>query len=244
MAFVSGQRARALLGDYNFSVVTAQVSAPWQSDMLDVTTIADSAKAFIPGLDMSTATMSGWLDSAGAGSDGHFDQLADYKAAAAAEPFTFGYQGLALGDPVIMLGVNAASVEFGSQVADRVTYSLNMQTDGITDFGYSLKDLAAVTVDTNGSSLDNSASSVLGGAAHLHVTAYSGLTNAVVKVQHSTDNFGASIVDLVTFSTVTGITSQRSTVTGTVNRYLRYTVDVTGTGSITFAVAFARGLRT
>lgn len=242
MAFVSAQKSVVLLGDFNFTVVTANVNAAWTADMLDYSTLADTAKQLIPGQDTSTATLSGWLDSDGS-SNAHFDQMVDYKAAGAAEPFTYGHQGLAVGDPVTMLGVLSSGFTTGSEVAGRVTFDLPMQADGITDLGVSLKPLAAITGDTDGTAVDNSASSVGGGVGHLHVTAYSGFTNAVIKVQHSTDNFGASIVDLVTFTTVTGLTSQRSSVTGTVNRYLRYTVDVTGSGSITFAVSFARGGR-
>lgn len=242
MSFVSAQKSVVLLGDFNFTVVTANVNAAWTADMLDYSTLADTAKQLVPGQDTSTAALSGWLDSDGA-ANAHFDQMADYKAAGAAEPFTYGHQGIAVGDPVTMLGVLSSGFTTGSEVAGRITFDLPMQTDGITDLGVSLKPLAAVTADTDGTAVDNAASSVGGGAAHLHVTAYSGFTSAVVKVQHSTDNFSGSIVDLVTFTTVTGLTSQRSTVTGTVNRYLRYTVDVTGTGSITFAVSFARGGR-
>uniref|UniRef100_UPI003BB56F59 hypothetical protein n=1 Tax=Thermoanaerobacterium sp. DL9XJH110 TaxID=3386643 RepID=UPI003BB56F59 len=86
---------------------------------------------------------------------------------------------------------------------------------------------AAASADGNGTTVDNAASSSNGAVAHLHVTGFTGLSNAVIKVTHSTDNFSSSDVDLITFSTVSGLTSQRSTVTGTVNRYVRVEVDVT-----------------
>ena len=227
-----------LIGDFNFSPVTASVSADWPTDMLDHTTIADAAKVFIPGQDTSTAQLSGWLDVSSA-ADAHFDQLNDYKAATAAEPFTYAPNGFALGETVWMAGALAAGFTTGSQVADRVTYSLNLQTDGSTDLGISLHDLTAVTADGDGTGYDGTVTdSASGGVGHLHVTAFSGFSSASVVIADSANNSAFSTI--LTFSTISGITQQRSVITGTVRRYLRYTVDVTGSGSMTFAAAFAR----
>jgi hypothetical protein len=239
MAFLSGQKSRVIAGDFHFSPVTAQWSHESPVDTLDTSTIVDTAKQFIVGQNMSTFTMSGWLD-VDATADAHFDQMNDWKSATAAEALSIAPNGFALSSEVVLIGALESKFTVGSQVADKATFSLDAQTDGQTDFGVSLKDLAAVTGNTNGSSNDNAASSAGGGVGHLHVTAFTGFTNIVVKVQHSTDNFSGSVVDLVTFTTVTGLTQQRSAVTGTVNRYLRYVVTVTGSGSATFQVSFAR----
>jgi len=74
--------------------------------------------------------------------------------------------------------------------------------------------------------------------AALHVTAYSGLTNVVVKIQ-SDDAVGmASATDRITFSTVTGVGSEFTSVAGgfSTETHVRATWTVTGSGSITFAV--------
>lgn len=238
MGFVSAHKSRVLAGDFNFSPVTAQVAADWPSDMLDTTVINDTAKAFIVGQDTSTFALSGWLD-VDATANLHFDQMNDWKAATAAEPVSFAPNGFGLGELVHMAGALEASFSTGSQVADKVTFSLNAQTDGATDIGYSLKDLAAVTVDTDGTGVDyTTVTTTSGGAAHLHVTAFSGFTSAVVTVADSADN--VSFATIGTFTTVTGLTQQRLVISGTVRRYIRYSVDVTGTGSVTFQVSFAR----
>jgi len=75
--------------------------------------------------------------------------------------------------------------------------------------------------------------------AALHVTAYSGITNVVFKIQ-SDDNSGfTSATDRITFSTVTGVTSQFTSVAGnfSTETHHRITWTVTGSGSVTF-VAF------
>lgn len=100
---------------------------------------------------------------------------------------------------------------------------------------------AAVTVDTNGTAValtGPTASQKL--YAALHVFAYSGFTNVVFKIQ-SDDAVGfPSATDRITFTTVTGVTNQFASVAGSFSSetHHRVAVDVTGTGSITFACAF------
>jgi hypothetical protein len=237
VAFISAQKSRVLVGDFAFSPYTAQIDAESPTDMLDFTVVTDTAKAFLPGQDTSTVGLSGWLD-VDATSNAQFDQLNDLKAATSPEPFTYGPNGLALTSEVWMAGVNAAQFTTGAAVADKVTWALNMQATGSTDRGVSLKDLSAVTVDTNGTGVDGTAQSTSGGIAHLHVTAFSGFSGAVFTIADSADN--SSFATIGTFTTATGPTSERLAISGTVRRYVRYAVDVTGTGSVTFAVAFAR----
>ena len=89
---------------------------------------------------------------------------------------------------------------------------------------------------TNGTSVDNAASSSNGGSGFLQVMALASGT-ATVKVQHSSNN--STFTDLVTFTAVTGSTSEYKEVTGTVNRYIR--VASTGTFSgLQLAVGFSR----
>jgi len=90
---------------------------------------------------------------------------------------------------------------------------------------------------TNITSIDNSASTSNGSSAYLQVFAVSSGT-CIVKVQHSTNN--SSWSDLITFTGATGITAERGTSSGTVNRYLR--VISSGTFSnCTFNVIIKRG---
>jgi hypothetical protein len=83
------------------------------------------------------------------------------------------------------------------------------------------------------------ASSVNGGAGYQQVSALSGFTGFVGKIRHSADD--TTYADLVTFTNVTSApNAQRVTCAGTVNRYLCFDGDVTGSGSITAMAAFAR----
>ncbi len=71
------------------------------------------------------------------------------------------------------------------------------------------------------------------------MTACSGFTNFVAKIRDSADD--TTYADLITFAdNVTAPFGERATVTGTVDRYLSVDGNVTGSGSITAWVGFAR----
>lgn len=100
---------------------------------------------------------------------------------------------------------------------------------------------AAVTGDGNGTAValtGPTASQSL--YAVLHVVAYSGFTDVVFKVQSDDGSGMSSPTDRITFSTVTGTTSQFASVAGSFSSetHHRITWDVTGTGSCTFFAAF------
>lgn len=81
--------------------------------------------------------------------------------------------------------------------------------------------------------------------AAIHVTAFSGLTNIIVKIQ-SDDNSGfTSATDRVTLSTVTAIGAEFKSTVGSSGwaseTYHRVSWAVTGTGSCTFTVTFGIG---
>ena len=100
--------------------------------------------------------------------------------------------------------------------------------------------LGAETANQNGAAQNNGAASTNGGEGFLEVTAYSGFTSVVVKVQDSADG-STGWADILTFATVTvGPTQERVAIAGTVRQYTRYTIAVTGAGSVTFQVGFGR----
>ena len=79
-----------------------------------------------------------------------------------------------------------------------------------------------------------------GAIGYLQVFACGADDDLIVKIQHSNDNFSGDTTDLITFTTATGLTSERKTVTGTIKRYARVLWSGTPTYSATFAVIFKR----
>lgn len=154
---------------------------------------------------------------------------------------TFGFSGGALGEPFVGAeGIYESSYEVVGKINDLTKANPSYSVYGQIDRGVILHAMAAETADGNGTSVDNAAASTNGGAAFLQVKAFSGLTSAVITVEDSANN--SAFATIATFTTVTSApTAERVAINGTIRRYTRAVVDVTGTGSITFLVGLARG---
>jgi hypothetical protein len=237
MAFASAQVSRLYVGLLQFSGYTRSFNLNDQTEMLDVTVLTSTAKEFIPGIEMATFNVDMLLDNAATASS-QFGIL--YTAKSTPQVVTLAPSGTARGAETWQIQSNELNFNTSAAIADVVGVTAAFQSDGLVDAGVVLDPETAITIDTNGTSVDNSAASSNGGVAHLHVTAYSGLTSNSVIIEHSTNNSTWST--LATFTLVTGTGSERLVIAPgtTVNRYLRIRDDVTGTGSCTRFVSFAR----
>jgi hypothetical protein len=176
--------------------------------------------------------------------------LYSHAAFAAAVPTTpqstirimcMGFAGNTIGyDFFGISGVYSSSYEVLNEGKDLTKANVEYTCSGAGDEdGKILQVLEAKTADWNQASVDNSASSASGGAGYMQCTAGSGFTDFEGKIQHSADD--SSWADLITFTgAVADPYAERITVTGTVNRYLRFTGNVTGTGTITIFAGFSR----
>lgn len=237
MAFKTAQKSRVLVGQVSFSGYTRSLNISEDVEALDVTTIADTAKTYIVGPNSGSFQCDMLLDT-DTTANGQWDRATTWKSTPPVA-VTYAPEGYAALAPVFLLNGIATQFTTTSSFAGPVEASISATPQDRVENGYSLEDLAAITIDTTGTARDLTASSDAGGVAQLHVTAYSGLTSDVITVQDSADG-STGWLTIATFTTVTGLTSERVAVTGTVRRYLRVVDDVTGTGSITRQVSFAR----
>lgn len=239
MAFANAQQSRILIGLLHASGYSKGFNGSSAArDTWDATTLIDTAFQFGIGKYTSTTTLDMLLDT-DTTTNGQYDVLKSWQAATAL-PITYAPFGLTAGSPVTMLSSLQTGYTVSAAQNDGVKASITTQTDGPTDNGVTLVDLSAATTDASSTAIDNGAGTANGGVAHLHVTAFSGLTSDAIIVEHSTNN--SVWATLGTFTTITGLTYQRLEIAAgtTVNRYLRISDDVTGTGSCTRLVAFAR----
>ena len=134
--------------------------------------------------------------------------------------------GLTTGDLVLISGVSGSTPtingSFAATVIDATHFSVPVN----------------VTVGGTGGVFVR-ANSTLGAVAYQEVSDFSGFTGFVGKIRSSPDDI--TYADLVTFTNVTAApAAERIVVNGTIDRYLSFLGDVTGTGSITVFAGLAR----
>lgn len=237
MAFVHSKSSRLISGSVALSGFLSSWEHTSEHELGSVTVLTDSGHTAILGLDKGDLKLGGYLDTT-ATSGSQDETLNTALGAASGSVVTAAPDGFAHGKRVINLEARESSYVIGSSVADTVSFSSDWMSEGQLDCGVSLHDLTAETANGNSSTVDNAASSSNGGMGFLHVTAFSGLTNIVVKFQDSPDN--SAWTDRITFATVTAVTSERKTMSGSVARYRRALWTVTGTGSATFVTGFCQ----
>lgn len=235
MARSHGKQTRVLV---NAASLSGSVSG-WRWDhkrpLSDVSVLTSDGDQFIPGQLGGALALSGVFDSAAG------DIVATLQTAATTDGgflMTAFAETPAIGSLAGFGEGNISARDYPAAVKDAVRVTIEGTPNDGVDMGVTLHVLGAETADGNSTNVDNAASSAGGAVAVLHVTAFTGFSQAVFKVQHSPDN--SSWSDLITFTTVTGTTWERKTATGTVNRHLRGFWDMTGTGSTTFAMVCAR----
>lgn len=236
MAFLPGYGAKVFANEVAVSSTIRSWNATHSRGLGEVTTIQQTGVKFVPGLKSGSISLAGPQDSTGQSL--HAEILSSVGVDNGLT-VTLLPDGDAVGKPALFAVTDPTDWAIDASATEAVGFTMNATADESVEMGYVLHALGAETADGNGTAVDRAVSSTLGAAAVLHVTAFTGLTNAIIKVQHSPDNSVWS--DLVTFTTVTAIGSQRVTVAAgtTINRYLRVNTDVTGTGSVTYLAAVA-----
>ena len=236
MAFSHGSKAKLYVGGRDLTGFLTSVGAPADRDMGETSVLGNVDKTFIPGLIGGTFAVEGLYDGAAAAID---ELLEAALADVSGKVVSYLPAGDAFASRGRFMTAHEGSYEVTTPVDGVAAISAEFTGTAGPDGGLVLHPLGAQTVTGNGTTQDDGAASSNGGVGYLQVTAYSGLTDAVIAIQHSVN--GSAWADLITFATVTGANvSERKTVSGTVDRYLRYTRTLTGAGSITFHVGFAR----
>lgn len=238
MAFRNSQQARIYVGILGASAYARTVSSDSSTDVHDTTVLTDTSKTYITGQDTSTFSVSGPLDS-DASSNGQWDALTDQKGSETPVPVTFmplGTDGAAW-----LIEAIDTTLDTTAGAGSTVDWSMSAQTTGLTDMrGVILENGTTITDTANGSSNDLTAQTTNGGVAHLHLTAFDTVTSDAITIEDSSTG-SSGWATIATFTTATGVTSERVEITGTVKRYLRVVDTVVGgPGSVTRTVSFSR----
>jgi hypothetical protein len=149
-------------------------------------------------------------------------------------------RGTTLGNPAANIVAKQVGYDGKREDDGKYSFDIEAQSTGYgVEWGKQLTSgVRTDTAATNGTSVDDGASTAFGAQVYLHVMAVTG-TSVTVTVEHSSDNI--TFAPLVAFTAATGITWERKSVsnTTTVNRYVR--VVTSGTFTIgTFSCSIVR----
>ena len=244
MARFHGSDCRVYLGYRDASADLTSVDITATAEPVDVTTFASANwRAYDPGLASWEGTFTGfWESNAGASAttiERQIETALGSNTAGQAVMSVYLGDADAVGDTGYLTS-EAVLSKWSSPiaVADLVKITGTLKANGRMGVdAVLLHPTGTDSTSANGTSYDGTALTSNGGRANLHVTAATG-TGGIIKVQHSTNN--STWVDLITFTTTSTTTAETKTVTGTVNRYLRYISTINATSSLTFVVGFAR----
>ena len=234
--FRHGKNTVVIADQYDISQYLNSVSETNEIETPETTTFGSTNKTFIVGHKDGSVSFEGLFEG---GSATGIDYIL-HTAIGDGPIMSVSKDGAGVGRRAVLLDAKSTSYEVSSPLTEVVAITGEAIADGGLDYGVWLACQAAITTTLTGTSVDNAASSANGGVAHLHITANSNSGTTVAKIQGSADN--STWADLVTFTTVAieTETSQRSTVSGSVPRYLRCLVTPAGTGSLTVSIAFSR----
>lgn len=237
MAFSHGSAGKVYVNGRDLSAYLHSASISGTADTAETTCFGATFKSYISGVKDGTISAEGYFES----STGSVDPTLNTALGASTKSLWTVYpQGeSAIGSAAYHMQAIETSYSADVPVDNVVAVSAEAQSSSGIEAGVCLHVLGAEsTGTTNSSSYDGSASSTGGASAIVHCTAITA-TSAVVKIQDSADN--ASFSDIITFTSITTAgSSERVAITGTVRRYVRATVTVTGAGSFTYTVSFCR----
>ena len=239
MPYRHGKDTKALVGQYDLSPYLNEITSGLTIDNSETTTFGSNAKRYIVGLNDGAISFNGLFDGDANAVAAVFEDIITNDLT---PTITLAYDGgLAVGRKASLAKGKQTTYDITAPVSDVVALTGEFQVTGGLKHGTVLAALEVITATTNGVSVDNSASTSIGGTANLHVTANTRSSATTIKVQHSADN--STWADLITFTSVpaTTLTSETISSSGTVNRYLRaQTTLAAGSGSITITIAVAR----
>jgi len=236
MGIYHGKNARLYIGGYDISALVLGVTPIQEREMKPYAVCDGGQYHQMPGLAKDTLSIDGLFD------DNYMTVLNNLRAASS------GYQvvipfGTTLGNRALAVKeARLGKYEQNTVVTDINKMSAELVAEDLPwDYCKLLFPKDTKTEDGNHTSVDDSAESSDGLVAYLQVFTCGGDDALVVKIQESSDDGSADAwADLVTFTEANGITTERKTVSGTVERYLRVAWSGTPTYSVNFAVVYKR----
>ena len=236
MAKNTGLGQALFVQGYDLSTdASALDGAGYNQEMLEITGIDKSATERVAGRLESTITVNGWFDNAD--DKAHEAYTVSNKLPTGDRVVTY-QMGTAITEPSLFLNAKQANYDVtnspGNALATTASFSSTASVSGFDGVAFGVMlDAGATTYTstTNGTTVDQSASSAAGSVACLQFISGASVSSLVAKIQHSSDS--ASWSDIITFSTISANTptAEILSMEGTVNRYVRVQYTLSGTNA-------------
>lgn len=240
MAFSHGKDAKVFANGRRISDYLRSFSTPASRDQADSSTYVSSWKAYTAGQIDTTFSATGIYDGGTAAVDEQLNATFGMNAVV----WTFFPYGSEAGKYGYGWAASETSYEVDAPVDDVVSVSVECNSSS----GYGRQRVVSLhpegtvrTTSGTSASFDGGTATATGGAAYLHVPAFTGSGTVAIKIQDSAND--STFADLFTFANVTTAgTAQRVEIAaaGTVARYTRVVWTVTGSPSIYFSASHSR----
>jgi hypothetical protein len=242
MAFFDSEKSRLYVAQYDLTSFTSELSGlPGPRQLREVTTWGDGGTKWHPGIQAANASWSGFYDDTSV--TGTDVALSAFRGQSAANVLSF------FPDPTVgAIGhvtedLWQSDQTYKTRVGEMVQVSVSWEA-GKVRRTRSLGPLVTKTATSQGTSIDDSASSASGGSWAYHITAFSasgGNARWQIILEDSADNSSfATVASENPFITAVG--GALRTFTGTLRRYVRVEMNRDATsGSIEFIASYERG---
>ncbi len=237
MGLLAGKNCRIHIAGYDISGKSNQFSLPMGRSFKDVTCFGDDGHAWFPLLKSHNFSFNAFFDTDTDGVQTCLQALRGNTEAVISIQLGNTIEDKAVGG----YGALQDTYQMETSPEDMVLLRSSFKPEGGFITGYVLAfPKATKTADGSHTGIDGGAASADGAEAILQVFTCGADDALIVKIQDDDNPTFTSPSDLITFTTANGITAERKTVSGAVQRYVRVNWAGTPAYSATFAVIFKR----
>jgi hypothetical protein len=218
---IHGKNGRIYANEYDLSCYLSSAGLDRSIDTSETSVFCADSKRYIEGLKDATLSAEGVYDE---DVDKIDKTLTDLEAGESIYSYYPGKDTAGL--PGYGFRALKTATGFQVSVSEAVNFSLAGQTSEGVDRILSITPSALIEANGSTDSLDLGAGGVAGCVLYVHVTGLS--DDATVKIEHSTDD--SAWTTLHNYGTVATVGAYRTVKTGTLNRYIRVTIEDLGVG--------------
>ncbi len=231
---VHGKGAGVWLAQFDLSGDFTGYNFTTSRQNVDITTMGLDDRVLLAGTREGSISVQGVFNSATDKSDEELNNIDGVESVITASPTA----AAAIGDRAHMVNGFIEDYQPRSSITDAVRFSAGVTASAGAYPGVVLHHDNQESSTGNSASVDYGSTTANGATAFIHVTEFNG-TDATMTIEDATTE--PTYGSLVAFTQVTGLTSEKVTVTGNVLAFTR--VALTGTfTTVTFVISFARNL--